>query len=146
MKRGLLLAAIVLLFGPAFAADDPILQRQELMENMKDKAWRPIVGMSKGELGFDVAAVAEALTAMGEVTPAFGDLFPPGSESGHDTEALPEIWTDREGFDQKLADYDAVIEAASSAVPQSVEELQLTVKNIAGTCKGCHDLYRVDKD
>ena len=30
----------------------------------------------------------------------FPTLFPPGSEKGHDTKALPAIWSDRAGFEK----------------------------------------------
>jgi len=128
------------------AGDDPILARQELMEGMKDNGLKPMVGMARGEVEFDAAAVVAGLEIMKDVAEKAGDLFPEGSETGHDTEALPAIWTDRDGFNQKLADYGAAVDRAAAAPPQSVDELKVMLDDVLGTCKGCHDDYRVEHD
>jgi len=90
--------------------------------------------------------VAEGLEVMRDVADKAGGLFPEGSDTGHDTEALPAIWTDREGFDKRLADFGAAVDAAAQASPQSVEDLQPALKGILDTCKGCHDNYRVEQE
>lgn len=128
------------------AGSDPILERQELMENMKDNGLKPMIGMSRGKMEFDAATVVAGLDLMKGVAEKAGDLFPEGSETGHDTEALPEIWTDRDGFNQKLADYGAAVDRAAAAPPQSVDELNTMLDDVLGTCKGCHDSYRVEHD
>jgi len=128
------------------ASESPILQRQELMENMKDHALKPMVGMVRGEEDFDATTVADGFGIMREVADQAGSLFPEGSDTGHDTEALPAIWTDRAGFDQRLADFGAAVDAAAAANPQSVAELQPVLKGIIDTCKGCHDNYRVEQE
>jgi cytochrome c556 len=73
-------------------------------------------------------------------------LFPVGSESGHDTEARATIWENPEDFQQKMDDFGVAVDAAIAAAPTSVETLDPALKKILGTCKGCHDDYRVDHD
>lgn len=127
-------------------ADDPILKRQELMEGMKDNGLKPMVGMARQEIDFDAATVAAGIEIMADVAANAGDLFPEGSDSGHDTEALSAIWTDREGFDQRLADFGAAVDRAQAAPPQTVDELKAMLNDVLEACKGCHDNYRVEHE
>lgn len=138
--------AITLAFSGLALAGDPILERQDLMENMKDDALGPMIGMSRGEIPFDATTVATALAHMRRVADEALPLFPEGSDTGHDTEARPTIWEDWGGFEAKMADFGAAVDDALAVAPASVEELDPALKKILGTCKGCHDDYRVDKD
>lgn len=137
----LLLAPVALLAGP----DDPIVHRQHLMEETRD-AVKPIGGMAKGEVAFDAAVVADSLVVLERVAAEYGNYFPVGSETGHKTEARPEIWTDRAGFDARLADFADAVAAAQAAGPQSLDELKPVAGGIFRSCKGCHENYRVEKD
>jgi cytochrome c556 len=126
-------------------SDDPIQQRHDLMEDTRD-ALKPMVKMVRGEMEFDAGVVEQGLQTMQHTANTAGDLFPPGSETGGDTEAKSTIWTDRAGFEQALNDYAVAVEAAISAAPQSAEELKGVLGGITKTCKGCHDGYRVEKE
>jgi cytochrome c556 len=71
-------------------------------------------------------------------------VFPKGSETGHDTKAKPEIWSDSAGFAkdaedlttaaQKLTD---LIKAGDSAGAAD------QVKVVGAACGACHRTYRV---
>jgi len=145
--KTVLTSTITLLFCTAAlaASEDPIAQRHELMEDTRD-ALKPMVQMVRGEIGFDAALVAQGLQTMQHTAETAGGLFPPGSETGGDTEAKSTIWTDREGFERALSDYAAAVQAAIDASPQSAEALKPVLGDITGTCKGCHDGYRVEKE
>jgi cytochrome c556 len=142
--RIVLLSALLL---PAFAiaGDDPIKEREELMEQTRD-AMKPLGAMAKGEQAFDAAVVQASLETFTHAANQFGSLFPEGSETGGGTEAKSTIWTDRAGFNQALADFGQAVDAAKEANPQSVEELKPVLGSIGKTCKGCHDGYRVEDD
>lgn len=148
MKNGLILALSAALLAP-FAAHagpgDTIETRQQLMKDTRD-ALKPLMGMRKGEIAFDAATVDASLATFAEVAGQFGDLFPAGSESGHDTEAKSTIWSDRDGFESKLQDFGNTVAAVQASAPASVDQLSASLKDILGTCKGCHDGYRVEKD
>ena len=75
-----------------------------------------------------------------------GDLFPEGSESGHDTEAKSTIWSDRAGFDKAMGKFSTSVDAAIAANPESLDALKAAAGPIFNNCKGCHDGYRVEKD
>jgi cytochrome c556 len=130
---------------PFAAQANPISERQDMMEDTKN-ALGPLMDMNRGKRDFDAATVTESLAVFERVAGSYGDLFPPGSETGNDTEARPEIWTDRAGFEQRLVDFGEAVAAAQAANPQSTEELKPVLFGVLKTCKGCHDNYRVDKD
>jgi cytochrome c556 len=128
-----------------FAGPDPIESRQQLMEDTKDAA-KVIGSMLKQELPFDAVAAMAALKVWQKTAMEAGELFPEGSESGHDTEAKPTIWTDRAGFDEKLADFGSTVDAAIAASPASLEALNAVAGPVFNACKACHEGYRVEKE
>ena len=130
----------------ATASADPILERQELMEGMKDNGLAPMIGMARGQAEFDAATVVKGLEIMANVAEEGPGLFPEGSDTGHDTEALPAIWTDPDGFEQAFADYGAAVERAQANPPQDVDGLKAMLNDVLKTCKGCHDNYRVEQE
>ena len=128
-----------------FAGSDPIETRQQLMEDTRDGA-KVIGGMLKGEKPFDAEAAMSALQVWKKTATDAGDLFPEGSETGHDTEAKSTIWSDREGFDEKMAIFNTEVDAAIAANPDSLDALKAAAGPVFQACKGCHDGYRVEKE
>lgn len=131
--------------GAAFADNDPILERQKLMESTRDAA-KVIGAMLKEQEPFDAAAAMAAFNTWKKTAMEAGDLFPEGSESGNDTEAKATIWTDRAGFEQKLADFGTQVDAAIAANPDSLEALKAAAGPVFNACKACHEEYRVEKE
>jgi cytochrome c556 len=129
----------------AFAGSGPIESRQHLMEDTRDAA-KVIGGMLKQEQPFDAPAAMESFKVWQETAARAGDLFPDGSDVGHDTEAKAEIWTDRAGFDEKLANFGSKVDAAIAANPDSLEALNAAASPVFKTCKACHEGYRVEKE
>lgn len=129
----------------ALAGSDPILARQHLMEDTRDAA-KVIGGMLKEKEPFDAETAMAAFMVWKKTANESGDLFPEGSETGHDTEAKATIWTDRDGFDEKLADFGVRVEAAITASPDSLEALKAAAGPVFKTCKACHEGYRVEKE
>jgi cytochrome c556 len=143
MQRMTIAVAVGLIATCLGAAEpDPIHERHEMMEDTRD-ALKPMAQMVKGERDFDATTVSAGLATMQHVAEHFGSLFPPGSESGGKTEAKPEIWSDRAGFEQALDEFAAAVDKAATAAPQSVDELKPLLGGITRTCKGCHDTYRL---
>lgn len=141
------LAAIIALpvfaFSLAIADEDPRQVRHELMESVRDAA-KPVGAMLKGEEAFDAETVMASLDTMDEVSGKFGDLFPPGTDTGMDTEAAPAIWEDREGFEAALAKWADAVDNAIAVQPQSLEELKPAAGPVFQACKNCHDNYRLE--
>ena len=131
--------------GVAIAGSDPIKTRQHLMEDTRDAA-KVIGGMLKQEQAFDAEAAMAAFKIWKKTALEASDLFPEGSETGHETEAKASIWTDRDGFNQKMADFNTQVDAAIAASPDSLEALKGAAGPVFKTCKGCHEGYRVEKE
>lgn len=103
-----------------------------------------------------VAGMKGAIAAGGHVKPwadAAGELeewadlipamFPPGTESGHDTKARPEIWTDRTGFEKAAGNYAAAArQLAAAARADDKEAFAAAFKTTLQACGACHKNYR----
>lgn len=137
---GLLLIALA-----AQAGSSPQEERHELMEDVRDAA-KPVGQMLKGELEFDAATAMASFQTWSHAAQVFGDMFPEGSETGHDTEAKSTIWSDREGFNAALAAYSDAVDAAIAANPQSLEELKPAAGPVFKQCKACHEDYRLEEE
>ena len=146
LKSRSLLAAITLAFtSPLFAGDSPQHERHELMEDVGEAA-KPLGQMLKGERDFDADVVMASFKTFDDASARFGKLFPPGSETGEDTEAAPAIWEDRAGFDEALATWADAVDAAIAANPQTLDETKPVAGEIFNACKGCHDTYRIEDE
>lgn len=135
----------VFLTGTAIAGSDPIKARQHLMENTRDAA-KVIGGMLRGEKAFDAEAAMAAMETWKKTATEAGDLFPEGSETGHDTEAKAEVWTDRDGFNAAMEKFNMAVDTAIAANPDSLDALKAAAGPVFKTCKGCHEGYRVEKE
>lgn len=148
MNRVVVSAVALLCLAPALLLSntlDPIQARQSLMKDTRE-ALKPMVGMVRGETEYDADVVMAGLEVMRLTAQEAGALFPDGSEQGHDTEAKSTIWSDRAGFEEKMADFDAAVTAALSAQPQDLDAFKPLFTGVTQSCKGCHDGYRIDKD
>ena len=140
-----IIAAILAAVSIAHADDDPRHERHEAMEEVGDAA-KPLGQMLKGEREYDTDQLMASLQVFAKVSEQFGELFPPGSETGMGTEAAPAIWEDREGFDAAMKKWQEATAAAIEAAPATLDEAKGTVGPVFGTCKNCHDTYRVEED
>jgi cytochrome c556 len=147
MQRIFVLTILSVLFiaNIAVAGSDPIKTRQHLMEDTRDSA-KVIGGMLKQKQEFDAEAAMAAFKVWKKTAMEAGDLFPEGSESGHETEAKASIWTDRDGFNEKLADFNTKVDEAIAAEPASLEALKAAAGPVFKACKACHEGYRVEKE
>lgn len=136
--------AVLMCAGTVYAASDPILARQQLMEDTRDAA-KVIGGMLKGEKEFDAEAATQAFKVWKTTATEAGNLFPEGSGVGHDTEAKVTIWTDRPGFESELDKFATRVDAALAASPDSLEALKPVAGPVFQACKSCHEGYRVEK-
>lgn len=131
-------------FAPAIAADEPQVVRQEMMKKVGG-ATGAMAKMVKGEADFDAAAALAALTTMSEVAGSFGEYFPEGSETGFETEAAPAIWSDRAGFEEKIAAFKSDADAAIAAAPADLDGLKAVFGPLTKNCGTCHETYRLKK-
>jgi len=103
----------------------------------------PMSSMVKGEIPWDDTQFinwSEDLARAASLNIARG--FPPGSEGGR-TRAKPEIWSNMDDFESKIADLrrETVLMAEVARNGNKMEilkQFQIT----GGTCKACHDEYK----
>ena len=128
-------------WGVGLAAENPAHQRHEAMETVQE-SFKPLRAIAVKEAPFDAAVVKKNATTILEKLKEAHGLFPEGSGGG-DSRAKPEIWTDRAGFDQAMKD----AQAAATAMAAVTDEAGYVpaMKTLGGSCKNCHDKYRLPK-
>lgn len=91
----------------------------------------------------DVRTLESPAKAIGRYLRLHPALFPKGSEQGHQTRALPAIWSDPAGF-QKIADEtaDAAMKMAELAKAGDADGVATQVKAVGDGCGACHRAYR----
>lgn len=73
-------------------------------------------------------------------------LFPAGS-AVDDSEALPAIWDDPDGFSKAIAKAERATEEFRDAVASGDQEAyDEAFREVGMSCRGCHDQYRRDDD
>lgn len=95
----------------------------------------------------DIAAIQAAAAAVPEATTGMADWFPDGTgpDSGVETDALPVIWEEKDDFLEKVsAMQDAAVALAAAAEGGDVAAIGAAFRETGGTCKACHDKYRLD--
>lgn len=144
MFRSILAAAFIAAGTTlALAQTDPVAQRIDLMKKAGE-ATKPVGAMLKGEAPFDLAKVKEALVSYETAAKQFPSLFPEDSKNGKDSTAAPKIWENKADFDSKLAAWGKVSAEASAKITDEASfKTQMTA--VLGSCKSCHDDYRVKK-
>jgi cytochrome c556 len=149
MNRLLLVVALLAVWsiqrgttqGPASAAADDLIAARQAGMVIQASLIADIlraVGSNADISPFEDAGEAIAAWAV-----ALPDLFSEGTEHGHNTRALPAIWSDRAGFEQAATNLtqSALIMAKAAAANNQFEFIKaFRATNLA--CAKCHFAYR----
>ena len=149
MKRMITAAAIGLtcLAGAAGAQDpvaDVIKGRQAAMMLSGVATGSIKTAIDAGQPPASQRFPARALSRWAHAVPG---MFPVGSgpETGVPTNARPEIWTDREGFEARAAAYaaaaDRLAETTGGEDAAAFSEAWTAVRR---SCQACHDVYKAN--
>lgn len=93
--------------------------------------------------GTDPKPFQDGAQAMAAWARLYGSLFPDGTQTGHNTKARPEIWTDRAGFEKALASFgSAADQAAAAAKAGDKTAFAAAFKQLGGTCGSCHRAFK----
>ena len=124
--------------------EDAYDYRSAIMESMRGHI-RAASMIARG-LVDDNGQLANHARAMAMNTEEFGDIFQEGSNIG-DSEALPVIWEEPEEFAAAIA---KVQEASAAFVAAAeggdAETIGGAFRELGGSCRGCHDRFRVADD
>jgi cytochrome c556 len=143
MKLRLALCAAGLLAGMGIAHAeglDPIAVRQTAMAlTGGDFMFLRSVVAAKGDVK-PLEAPAKAIARWTTMIPL---VFPAGSDKGGETKALPEIWSDRAGFEKyaRMAG-EIATRIAVAAKAGDAETVASDTKLLGEQCSGCHKAYR----
>jgi cytochrome c556 len=144
MWSAIAVAAAFTISAMAMTSSESIKQRQKAMEGVRD-GMMALGAIAKKQQPFDADVVQQNAAAIAGHLEEAAELFPEGSGAGDvQTWAKPEIWTDREKFDDI---FESTHQAAVDL--QSVTEADgfLPALGALGNgCKSCHDLYRLPKN
>jgi cytochrome c556 len=97
----------------------------------------------------DLTQVQQATAQIDQLASEMKQWFPRGSGPSEDieTDAKAEIWSDPQGFTAALTKFQQEAPKLSSfAKAGDADGLKKQVGVVGGTCKGCHDKYRVPQD
>lgn len=147
--RVLLAAALAIAPIAAFADDSPqeiALEARKGYFQMLGANMGILAGMAKGDVAYDEALAVRAATNINALSrydvPMHFIDGTSNADLGAETQALPVIWTDRAGFDEKFAG----LQKAADGIPQAVAGGQgnvgPVVQALGAACKACHDTYR----
>lgn len=133
-------AGAVLMAGAALAQGSPFEQRVALMK-ANGAAMGAIGKYVKGEAEFS-PAVEDAAKKLEQNSKEVAGLFPPGS-THEKSRAKPEIWSDADGFQKRLAAFQAsAAELAQAVASKDKQKIGDAHAAVGKACGGCHDDFR----
>ena len=136
--------AACLCLSTALAQEEPQVVRQNLMKEI-GRSVGALGAIAKGEKPYDAATVEQALTTISTNSQAFPDQFPAGSETGHETEALPAIWEKPEEFRANAEKLHTEAETLLASMPADQAAVGAAMKQLGAVCSDCHETFRARK-
>jgi len=125
--------------------DDSITARRAVMRVI-GLNFGPLGAMANGKIPFDAAVFAANAARIEAVsTMPIEGYFADGTDEGDmlETSALPEIWTNRADFEERLSTMRDAVAKLNAAAAGGDESTMKAAFGAAGkSCKGCHDEYK----
>ncbi|MGH8803836.1 MAG: c-type cytochrome [Polaromonas sp.] len=149
MRTSTLIAAAAILAAMAAPAsaqfakpEDAIKYRQSAMFVMSQHVAR-IGAMTSGKAPFDATVAADNAAIVADMSKLPWAGFVPGTDSGGNTKAKPEIWTEPAKFKENNEKLMAETAKLAAAVKTgNLDNLKTAFGATADTCKACHDTFR----
>lgn len=131
--------------GPVSLSPDTVIAgRQAGFDLMQGVAGAMKAAVDDGQPVKPLTPGAKAMAAWAAAIPA---QFPPGTQTGHDTRAKPEIWSDPAGFAKAASVAQAAAEKlATLADADDQAGFAAQFDAVGKTCGACHRGYRVRRD
>ncbi len=141
MRKCALVVLALGLAGAAHAAAPDAIETRQAGQDLLNADFAGIraVVAAKG----DVKTLEKPADAMARWIRQFPSQFSPGSDTGHNTKALPAVWSDQAGF-RKAADAlaDAADKLSQLAKAGDADGVASQVKVVGDACGACHRTYR----
>lgn len=151
MRRSCVIAAVIAAVGIGSTFEAAAQQRKpEDNIKMRKAAFTVMSGnfgvlaaMAKGQRPYDQAEAVRRAETVSLVSHLPFEGFPKGSESGLDTRALPEVWSNPDKFktnqERLQAETAKLVQAAKSG---DAGQLKSQVGATAKACSNCHEDFR----
>ena len=141
MTLGLAAAVVAIAATTVAHAQEEVIKARKAIMQVNQQAAAIAFKMAEGEIPYDPAIAAAALSAISHDNEIFPTFFPDGSDTG-DTKANPAIWQDKAAFValsvKMVADAKIAAEAAST-----LEGLQAKIEAVGQNCAACHKQFRL---
>lgn len=141
-----LIAALIT--APAFAvadqAKDTVEARQGFYK-LLGANMGVFAAMAQGKVDYNAEAAQVAADNMATLASYnVGHLFAPGTSSDdvEGSRALPKIWSDFAGVQEKGAAFGAAVMNMKAEAGKGKAEMTAALGQLGGTCKACHSNYR----
>ena len=92
---------------------------------------------------YDAAKVKALMGGIAADAKKLHALYPAGSGADPKSAAGPKIWQNKADFDKRLTELGTLATTASQA--GTADAFKPAFQAVGGTCKSCHDLYRIKK-
>ena len=134
-------------FALAHGDEDSVTQAIEYRQSLMDVyLWnvKPMGAMVKGKREYDQAAFARYAADLAAASKLeLLAAFPEDSDKSDETDALPDIWLDFEGFKNKLTALQEAAAALKTAAESGDEaKTKAAFGDVGKACKGCHESFR----
>jgi cytochrome c556 len=105
----------------------------------------PVAGMAQGKVPYDAAEFARRAERVATMAPMLSEGYPDGSATGATTRARPEIWENKEQFNQLMSNMQGkAATLATVAQDGDFERSKGAFLELADACKACHEKFRTD--
>ncbi|MBX5454459.1 MAG: cytochrome c [Acidobacteriia bacterium] len=131
--------------GPPFASPEDAIQQRRAAYKLSGGVFKAM--KEAVEAGKDVRPFADDARFLVSWSRKIPEMFPPGSDTGKETKALPKIWQDKKTFDERAAAYTAEAEKLAALAEAGdkagfAQQFQATGK----ACGACHKVFRARVD
>jgi cytochrome c556 len=144
------LSTLLAVSANAQVKSDKVIEYRQSVMTVVGWNFGPMGAMMKGEKPYDKDVFARHAAIVAYMAPLAIEGFAPGSEKatevGVETAAKPEIWTKMDDFKTKMEKFNTESgKLAAIAKTGTFDEIKKQFGTTGGTCKNCHDDYRVKK-
>jgi cytochrome c556 len=141
MVRRIFIAGVMALGVTAALAQANVIEQRKNFMKQNGATLRPVGGMLRGQMPFDLAPVQAALQNYVMVGQQFHTLFPENSKTGNDTRALPAIWENKPDFTAQSLKLSQDAQAALATIKDEAS-FKIEMPKVLQNCDACHNKYR----
>ena len=150
MKRSAIAIAVLCLSAAAVGAQAQMKPEDQVKQR---RAGMAIIGYNFGSLNAmaqdkkpynkdEATRNADLVVALSMYPKNF---FGEGTDKVGDTKALPELWTKRTVFDERMTKMNEEVKKLPQAARADLAAVKAAVGDVGKACKACHDDFRAEK-